>query len=179
MKPTKSGFVPGTMVIKKAKDLVIGTYNGMIRMWGSEIEFADDKERMEIIAKANKNSLVPIDEGDAPIQYCTDQNGLCEFGERCYCTGGGNKKQNVLDQVGDIIYRNRDARNYGPFSDSMKATASVASHITGKDIQAEDVYKILIALKLTRESYGHKDDNLIDAIGYIAGLYDYHNPEQS
>ena len=44
----------------------------------------------------------------------------------------------------------------------------------GKTIEPVDVYKIMIAMKMAREENSHKDDNLVDAIGYIAGLYDYH-----
>lgn len=32
------------------------------------------------------------------------------------------------------------------------------------------MFRALICLKLTRESYGHKEDNLLDAVAYIGGL---------
>lgn len=35
------------------------------------------------------------------------------------------------------------------------------------------MFRALIALKLTRESYGHKEDNLLDAVAYIGGLNNF------
>lgn len=126
--------------------------------------------------------------------YCTDQDGNCDH-ERCYCEDIAREStrvsdfdqpidvsdemkprpKNVLEQVDEIIYKNRDDRNYGSFSESMEKTAALASLMTGKEITAVDVYKILIAMKMTREENAHKDDNIVDAIGYLAGLYDYYN----
>jgi len=109
-------------------------------------------------------------------KYCTDQDGNCDE-ERCYCEeiARADGLKGVLEQVNDIIYKNRDDRNYGSFSESMEKTAEMASLMIGKKIEATDVYKILIAMKMTREQNSHKDDNLVDAIGYLAGLYDYYN----
>ena len=113
-------------------------------------------------------------------KYCTDQTGVCEE-DRCYCilnTEGANgtepRPKNVLEQAADIIYNKREERSYGDFSDCMEKTAQMASLMIGKTIEPVDVYKIMIAMKMAREENSHKDDNLIDAIGYIAGLYDYH-----
>jgi hypothetical protein len=36
---------------------------------------------------------------------------------------------------------------------------------------------VLIALKLSRESYNKKYDNLLDAISYITGLYEHYKEE--
>ena len=35
------------------------------------------------------------------------------------------------------------------------------------------MFKALIALKLSREAYAHKEDNLLDAVAYIGGLNNY------
>jgi hypothetical protein len=37
----------------------------------------------------------------------------------------------------------------------------------GKDISAKDVTVCMALLKLSRESFKHKTDNLLDAAGYI------------
>ena len=44
-----------------------------------------------------------------------------------------------------------------------------------KDHQITTVgmYKALIALKLSREAYAHKEDNLLDAVAYIGSMNDY------
>ena len=55
----------------------------------------------------------------------------------------------------------------------MRRAAMIASGMTGKDIIAEDVYKILVALKLSRESYNHRTDNLLDACAYLGALNNF------
>jgi hypothetical protein len=45
--------------------------------------------------------------------------------------------------------------------------------MTGEKVSTEFMYKALIALKLSRESYTHKEDNLLDAVAYIASMNDY------
>jgi hypothetical protein len=37
------------------------------------------------------------------------------------------------------------------------------------------MFKALVALKFSRESYNHKRDNLLDAVAYIQGLDNYIN----
>ena len=41
------------------------------------------------------------------------------------------------------------------------------------DITPEGVLRVLIALKLSREAYGHKEDNLLDGVAYIGALHNY------
>lgn len=84
---------------------------------------------------------------------------------------------NILEQSQKIIYSddpNRD-RLYGPFSENMEKCAIIASVMCGKQLTAEDCFNVMIAQKLVRESYHHKEDNLLDAVGYIAGLNNYKN----
>ena len=39
------------------------------------------------------------------------------------------------------------------------------------------MFMAMIALKLSRESYNHKEDNLLDAVAYIGALNNYENGE--
>jgi hypothetical protein len=55
----------------------------------------------------------------------------------------------------------------------MKRAAMIASGATGKTITAQDMYMCLVALKLSRQSYNHKEDNLLDAVAYLAALNNY------
>ena len=55
------------------------------------------------------------------------------------------------------------------------AAASIFNGMTGLDITGKEMYMALIALKLSRESYNHKRDNLLDAVAYIQGLENYIN----
>jgi hypothetical protein len=66
-------------------------------------------------------------------------------------------------------------RMYGPFSEGMERAAMIFNGLTGHNLKAEDMYKALIALKFSRESYNHKRDNLLDAIAYIQALENYIN----
>lgn len=81
---------------------------------------------------------------------------------------------NILKRANDIVnHRSEEAnRNYGPFSESMGKAAQMFNLISpnGETITAEGMFRALICLKLTRESYGHKEDNLLDAVAYIGGL---------
>lgn len=84
-------------------------------------------------------------------------------------------KTGILIEANSIINERSEekARMYGPFSEGMERGAKIASAMTGKDITAKDMYKCLIALKLSRESYTHKEDNLLDAVAYIGALHNY------
>jgi hypothetical protein len=62
---------------------------------------------------------------------------------------------------------------YGPFSQGMERAAMIMRGMTGKDYTAEDMYSALIALKLSRESYNKKYDNLLDAIAYLGAKYNH------
>lgn len=82
------------------------------------------------------------------------------------------KKTKLLIEAEEIVNKRSEEkeRMYGPFDEGMIRAAKIASGMTGKDISPEDMYKMLIALKFSRESYNHKEDNLLDAIAYIAAL---------
>jgi hypothetical protein len=66
-------------------------------------------------------------------------------------------------------------RMYGPFSEGMDRAAMIFNGMTGLNVTGREMYMALIALKFSRESYNHKRDNLLDAVGYIQGLENYIN----
>ena len=76
---------------------------------------------------------------------------------------------NILKEANDIVNNRSEEkeRQYGPFSEGMKRAANIASGMSGKDITAHDMYIALVALKLSRQSYNFKDDNLLDAVAYL------------
>ncbi len=82
---------------------------------------------------------------------------------------------NILEEANEIINKRSQEkeRMYGPFSEGMERAAMIASGSTGKTITAKDMYMCMIALKLSRESYFHKTDNLLDAAAYIGALDNY------
>jgi hypothetical protein len=84
---------------------------------------------------------------------------------------------NILEQANEIVnLRNEEKeRMYGPFEEGMQNAARILSGMTNMDLDAVFMYKALIALKLSREAYNHKEDNLLDAVAYLGSLNNYHN----
>ena len=85
------------------------------------------------------------------------------------------ENKSILQEALDIVENRAQEkeREYGAFGESMERTAIIASIVCNKEIIAEDVYKILAALKFAREGYIHKRDNLLDAVAYLGALNKY------
>lgn len=86
----------------------------------------------------------------------------------------------ILNEADQIVnHRNEEAdRQYGPFSEGMDRAAMIFNGMTGHNVTGADMFKALVALKFSRESYNHKRDNLLDAVAYIQGLENYINEKQ-
>jgi len=84
---------------------------------------------------------------------------------------------NILSEANKIINERSEEKEimYGPFQEGMERAADIFNGMTGLKITAIEMYKALIALKLSRESYNHKEDNLLDAVAYMASMNDYLN----
>jgi len=82
---------------------------------------------------------------------------------------------NILKKANEIVNERSEEkeRQYGDFVQCMTKTARIASEMSSKEITTEDAYNILIALKLSRQSNKHKEDNLLDAVAYIGSLNNY------
>lgn len=82
---------------------------------------------------------------------------------------------NILKEADKIINERSEEkeRMYGPFEEGMIRAAQILSGMTGKTIEPSLMYKALIALKMSRESYNHKEDNLLDCVAYMAKLNDH------
>lgn len=76
----------------------------------------------------------------------------------------------LLERAHNILHSRSEEqdRQYGPFAESIQRTAKIATLIGNKDITEDDVYNVLIALKLAREANAHKEDNILDAVVYLA-----------
>lgn len=85
------------------------------------------------------------------------------------------RELNILEEANDIIFNRgqEKERQYGPIDESLRDTATIASVMTDKTISTSDVYKVLIALKLSRLKYNNKRDTFLDAIGYMAAYQKY------
>ena len=84
---------------------------------------------------------------------------------------------NILTKANEIVFeRNEEKeRQYGPFIEGMMESAKIASLMSKKEITTTDMFNCMIALKLSRQSYNHKEDNLLDLVAYTAALNEYKN----
>ena len=83
---------------------------------------------------------------------------------------------NILQKANEIVnYRSEEKeRQYGPFAECNARVAQIASILCQKEITTLDIYYFQIALKLGRETFAHKEDNLLDAVAYIGALNNFH-----
>lgn len=86
---------------------------------------------------------------------------------------------NILKQADQIVNERSEEkeRMYGPFSEGMEKAAAIFNAISpeGESITPQGMFRALIALKLSRESYNHREDNLLDAVAYLGALNNYIN----
>ena len=83
---------------------------------------------------------------------------------------------NILEQANQIVNERSEEkeRQYGPFKASMERAAALYNLMSPKDqqITTAGMYRAMIALKLSREAYAHKEDNLLDAVAYMGSMND-------
>lgn len=84
---------------------------------------------------------------------------------------------NILEQANKIVNKRSEEkeRQYGPFVESMKRATAIYNSMSpnNEQISVEGMYRAMIALKLSREAYRHKEDNLLDAVAYMGALNNY------
>lgn len=84
---------------------------------------------------------------------------------------------NILKRADEIVNQRAEEkeRQYGPFSESITRACDLYNLMSPNDQQLtpEGVFKVLVALKLSREAYNHKEDNLLDAVAYIGAWNNY------
>lgn len=84
---------------------------------------------------------------------------------------------NILEKANQIVNERSEEkeRQYGPFHVSMERAAALYNLMSplGEQITTHGMYKAMIALKLSREAYSHKEDNLLDAVAYMGSMNDY------
>ena len=81
---------------------------------------------------------------------------------------------NILEKANQIVNERAEekTRQYGPFHASMERAAAMYNLMSppGEQMTSIGMYRALIALKLSREAYAHKEDNLLDAVAYIGAM---------
>lgn len=88
---------------------------------------------------------------------------------------------NILKKANEIVNLSSEEkeRQYGPFEEGMTKAAKLASIMSNKNITTIDMYNCMVALKLSRQSYNHKEDNLLDAVAYIGSMNNYINNNEN
>jgi hypothetical protein len=72
----------------------------------------------------------------------------------------------IFEQAQKLVDGNRQ-NDYGTPQKNWSDIAKVWSGILGFDVTAEKAALCMVGLKCVREAYKHKEDNIIDAIGYL------------
>ena len=84
---------------------------------------------------------------------------------------------NILEKADQIVNQRSEEkeRRYGPFSESMERAAFIYNAMSpaNEQISPEGMYRALVALKLSREAFSHREDNLLDAVAYLGALNNY------
>ena len=74
-------------------------------------------------------------------------------------------EKSILSEAEEIVNGSRHS-DYGDAKESFSRITTIASVMTGKELAPEDCCAVLMAVKLVRESFAHKRDNLVDLCGY-------------
>lgn len=84
---------------------------------------------------------------------------------------------NILEKANQIVNQRSEEkeRMYGPFSKSMARATQIynACSPENEQISVRGMYRAMVALKLSREAYSHREDNLLDAAAYIGALNNF------
>lgn len=75
----------------------------------------------------------------------------------------------LIDKAKGIIFSRSEEkeRQYGPIVDGMIVATDIVTLLSGsRSFDDLESFRYMYALKLSREKYSHKEDNLLDAIAY-------------
>lgn len=76
------------------------------------------------------------------------------------------KEESILQEADRILNGDRDA-DYGDPVENFKRISRIASAILDKEITDEECCVVMLAVKLARENYKHKRDNVVDGVAYM------------
>jgi hypothetical protein len=79
------------------------------------------------------------------------------------------KEENYYDILNDCakIAKERQA-SYGKASDSLQLCSDILDTTFGIKLTNSEIALVLVALKLSREKFNKKEDNILDCINYLA-----------
>lgn len=113
---------------------------------------------------ANKRDCIDRLEIRGFCSYIRRKDKLCVTFKEVKDMDEENNKS-ILDEAKAIVNGSRQS-DYGDPVESFDRIAKTASMITGKDLSSKECCAVLMAVKVVRESFRHKRDNLIDLCGY-------------
>ena len=141
----KAGFFVPTMeksIGNKYEVIAVGDY-GEVELQIGYLTFLFDPEWLEIVEEETKTSILADD----------------------YKSILAEDYKSILAEAESILNGQREV-DYGDATESFEKIAQLASLITNKVLDAETCCAVMMAVKLTRESFKHKRDNLVDLAGY-------------
>lgn len=83
-----------------------------------------------------------------------------------FCANYERDNLEFISQEAVKIVKGARNTDYGNPVESFKKIANMASLLCNKEFTPLECLRVMKAVKLVRESYKHKEDNLIDLIGY-------------
>lgn len=78
-------------------------------------------------------------------------------------------KESVLAEAERLINGDRQVSYSHPHSDYMK-TVGAFNALTGHNLSVRDGILFMVCVKLSRQAFKHKRDNIVDACGYLGCL---------
>ena len=80
------------------------------------------------------------------------------------------KDESILSEAERIVNGDRQADYSDPVA-NFKHISAIASSISKEELSPTTCAIVMIAVKLARENYKHKRDNLVDLAGYVEILH--------
>jgi hypothetical protein len=77
--------------------------------------------------------------------------------------------ESILQEAERLINGERQAQYSHPGEDFLK-TVGAFNALTGHNLTTQDAMIFMVCVKLSRECFKHKRDNLVDAAGYLGCL---------
>ena len=77
-----------------------------------------------------------------------------------------SEKENILKEADRILGGDRQT-DYGDFIENFQSISEEASRWAKKEITPLDCAHVMIAVKICREQYRHKRDNVVDLAAYL------------
>lgn len=84
---------------------------------------------------------------------------------------------NIFKKADDIINMRSEEqeRMYGPMDQSMAKAARIATELCNKELTQDDMYKCMMALKLSRMAFSDKEDSMLDLVAYVGAFNNLKN----